>query len=274
MSGWYVYLNQEWFADAWVSGGPIPINPAAQYLGSETAGTSTPDEVTQRDVHYIDPALYNELCEAGFAGGPHGNYLNGCTVIRKDGTQTVVTGWARIWADETIILSFSKLCELRLQRALSHPVPKKAIVRILDPQRLLDHVSGVLGVQGYASHFNYTRSASRSHDLKGWADRHMAEIRLYWPMSPAEKREVILPPGIGERVDLATVPEVDCLASSLDFEAYDRAFGLGGADYEPAPPKPISHKPQIFDGVEFRGKNIVLDLRDPQPSTRGAGTQS
>lgn len=264
MTEWYLYLSKREWATAWVDGGNIPIAPAAKYVGGETAGTQTPDELVQVDAFHVDPEAANAL-RASFVGGPTGVIFDGVTVVLPDGRESVINGHVRLATEETIILSFSRLCERRLMRLLKDDAgnPKEAIVRITDPQALLDDLSAQLGIQGRCEHFNYTRSASRSHYLKGWNDRHMAEIRLFWPMSPATERWVTLRPGMADLVDLDTVPEVDPKEAALDFGWYDRSFEpqlVGGGVLADIPPQMLVQ--------HLNARAPALDARSQTGETR------
>lgn len=236
------------------------MNPAANYRAAETVGTMTPDEIRQRRVVGLAPDVFEAVQDFGFDGPESSFAFEGCQIRMPDGSVGMMHGWLQNSEEETVILSFSRLRSKALMRELG----KIAIVRIFDPELLLEVISKQIGVQGRCEHINYTKTGNRSHSIKGWPDRHMAEVRLVWTITPCEVRWVEVPSGIAEGVDLALVPEFDSQEPELDLCAYDRFLARRGPFFSPVaiPREPSPVDIRRTNNAEVRRSRRALRRRE------------
>lgn len=186
----YLYLNEHWHADTWVSGGLIPINPASTYRSMEREGIFTPDENL---IHKAEVDLMSLSPFLSIAPGAHirgltmtNNYMNG---VRMPDVNDV-----QYYLDDGLILSFST----RLTGVLAKKMKKKACVKILNIDLLKSSLDEQLGVKSEAELCRYTRGHERNHFLKSELDSWQAEFRLFWPIT--KKVEVSVASGTAELV--------------------------------------------------------------------------
>lgn len=57
----YLYLTRAEWADAWISGGEVPLSLASAYLSDERSGSKTPDEVIHRELHGISDRDFEQI---------------------------------------------------------------------------------------------------------------------------------------------------------------------------------------------------------------------
>jgi hypothetical protein len=185
----YLYLNEHWHAEAWVSGGKIPIKPASTYKSADRKGTLTPDENLIHRSPIDLKSLEPYICFGGAGGGVKSLTMSG-NVFGGVRVPDVVD--AAYYEDDGLILSFSS----RLTRNVANKMVKKACVRILSMKVLKECIDAQLGTPSIAGFCDYTNDHQRGHFLKSDEDDWQAEYRLFWPI----KKEVTveLPPGIAE----------------------------------------------------------------------------
>lgn len=171
----YLYLNEHWHADAWVSGGLIPINPASTYRSMEREGIFTPDE----NLIYkseVDLKIFSSFLTIAPEAQIRSitltdNYMNG---VRMPDVRN-----AQYYLDDGLILSFST----RLTGVLAKKMKKKACVKILSIDQLKSSLDEQLGVKSEAEFCRYTTGHERNHFLKSELDSWQAEFRLFWPIT-------------------------------------------------------------------------------------------
>lgn len=184
----YLYLNEHAYADTWVNGGKIPINPASTYRSMERSGIYTPDENL---IHSspVDLTKLTQLMDVAPGVRIEGLNLYGCY---NDGQPVPTVENAAYYEDDGLILSFS----YRLTKILARKMNKKCCVKILDMPTLKKHIDEQLGVESKAGPCQYTWEHQRSHFLKSDEDVWQEEYRLFWPLT--KKVEVDIPAGTAE----------------------------------------------------------------------------
>lgn len=206
----FLYLNEDWHADAWINGGgPVPINPASKFLGPRT-GTSTPDEVIKRDIWGLRGEAAYTAEEMAKEMGCEELMFENCDFVGPGNTKTSVSaGGLRYNEVDSLIVCLSKTLSAAQAKRLSEGcAPKKAVVRIKDPSRLMADIGMQLGVQGTMGHVRYTRSQDRDAFIKYVSDRWQTEYRLSFPISDGKPRNVTLTPGNAELVDMSAASEI------------------------------------------------------------------
>jgi len=188
--GLYLYLNEHWHVDAWVTGGLIPISPASTYKSMERDGIFTPDENLIHN-SAVDIRSLRGCVDVNPALGVRGLTMIGC---ERDGVPIPNFFNADFYEDDGLILSFSS----RLTGVVARKMKKKACVKIIDMDGLRRHLDETLGVQSIAGYCEYTESHERNHFLKSELDSWQAEYRLFWPIK--ERVEVQLLPGVAELI--------------------------------------------------------------------------
>lgn len=230
----FLYLNEHWHADAWISGGgPVPINPASSFRSQERRGTSTPDEVVQRAVSGLAPPLA-ELVKSAFSGGTV--IFEGVTLTAPDGSQTVIDrGFHHYQEDDSLIVCLSKTLSKEQARRFSEGGPeKKTVVRIKDPVLLLRDLGEKLGIAGQLDHVRYTYGLDRGRFVKHVSDAWQSEVRLSFPITDGVARTIMLDTGHAELVDLDDCNEL-VGSSPRHFtrdEMIEMASRPGGARYD------------------------------------------
>lgn len=195
----YLYLTQAEWCDAWINGGKVPINPASTYRSDHDAGTSTTDEV-----RHVDPGVFPD-----WATGPDGvirvsdpninfTVTGGGTILHGDGPRFDIVGNYRQWQDDAHILSLSFVAS----REVMDKLGKAACVRIRDVSRLKAALDRQMGVASRLGPVTYTETQCRDHFTKGPATAWQSEFRFVWHSGHSNEMEVVLPPGIAERVGL------------------------------------------------------------------------
>lgn len=186
----YLYLNEYWHVDTWVSGGVIPINPASTYRSMEREGIYTPDE---NIIHKSNVDLLSLSPFIGF--GPNGGVKNLNIINCRMGGKLIpdIVG-ADYYSEDGLILSFSH----RLTKIVAKKMRKKACVKILDIFSLKESLDAQLGVISEARDCEYTLGHERNHFLKSELDSWQEEFRLFWPLTA--KVEVTVPKGTAELI--------------------------------------------------------------------------
>lgn len=196
----YVYLTRPEWAEPWINGGKIPLNPARNYLSSERNGTKTPDELRQRFV-LGDGGDAVESIESLF--GNSCTWITNSRIKSPDG-QSKFVNYAATSIKDSLILCFS----LSLSKTIMHRLGKQCVLQVPNMEELRLVISDQLHLPGHYERVRYTKGFDRSHCVKGWEDRWQVEARLYWETDILEPYWVNIPGG-AVRIDELDVPYVD-----------------------------------------------------------------
>jgi hypothetical protein len=198
---YYVYLTREEWAEAWESGGPVPINPASSYLSDVREGTQTPDETLQRSSRGVPDWVIggNGGTERGspIQLGPNTSLSIIDCVFEGFGHPTahVAEAVAHCHFEDGLILSLST----RLDGGLASRLGKAACVRINSMPRLISELNRQIGTDAKSGPIQYRDGYARNHFLKATADQWQQEYRLLWVTEDVSPRMVQLPAGIASR---------------------------------------------------------------------------
>ena len=121
---------------------------------------------------------------------------------RKFFEHVTVDGFER----DCLILSFSKTLSIEQMHRFEG---KRAVVRLIDPSRLLLEINDQLGVRGDMREVEYTRGLDRGDFLKSIEDGWQSEVRMRWPTDDGQQRTVTLSAGHAELIDLGTATPVE-----------------------------------------------------------------
>jgi len=156
----YLYLEKPEFADTWVNGGSVPLNPASAYLSDTRSGTKTPDEVRFRAIQGMSDEHYTAVSGIG----PGEIMFENCDLKLDDGSSVPLNGWFSTGEQDALILC---LCRRR-SKIVRDRLGKTVAVKISDPHALCAAISKQLGVEGQFRDVSYTRTLQRDHFVKGW----------------------------------------------------------------------------------------------------------
>lgn len=192
----YLYLREKAYAETWINGGDVPINPAALYLDTVRDGTRTPDEVMQRS---ITGGSMNFLTESGFLRIAPGATVTG--LVLENNTIYGMRMPGRIEIDQhpehSLILCMSNVYDVAIMERLGH----KAAVRIPSVAALKACLDPQVGADSMCGRVDYTTElGNRGHFLKSTDDRWQNEYRLVWVSDGlgAEAKWVTLEAGLAE----------------------------------------------------------------------------
>lgn len=193
----YLYLSKVEYADAWINGGRVPLSLARKYLRQERGGIYTPDENrlldANADIGLMPPGLDIRGVKAVWSIG---NLYNGAKLPDIQ----AINGY-----QEALIHCMSNDVDADAAGRMG----KVACVRIRSIERLKAVLDAEVGAESRAGRCIYTDEQRQiDHFVKSLHDRWQNEYRLVWP-GITEAREVDLPSGIAEPVDVEIRPWVE-----------------------------------------------------------------
>lgn len=173
----YLYLGRKEWAEAWVDGGKIPINPASTYLSDERAGTMTPDENL---VHKSNVDLQT-LSRSGAIGFKelHDFSFIGCSI---NGERIPDIHNAYYYQEDSLILSFCN----HLSPDTARKLGKVICVEIINISKTKKKLDKKLGIRGGMKKCDYTDDHQRNHFLKSKDDSWQDEFRIFWKSQRGE----------------------------------------------------------------------------------------
>jgi hypothetical protein len=191
----FIYLNELEHVTNWINGGIIPLNPASYYRNKERSGKFTPDENVQLEISgekinpgirdTVEQVIYNPLGTLTINGNViRGSEIIGANIIYKQSHE------------DGLILSLSKTLSIAIFNKLGG---KKAVVEIIDIEKLKSAIDSQIGYTGVGKFCEYTETENRNHFLKHKDDSWQEEYRLYWE-GIKEPVDVKLPKGIAKDV--------------------------------------------------------------------------
>lgn len=196
---YYLYLTEEAWVDAWLSGGEVPINPASTYVSDVRGGTKTPDETLQKTIEGMPDWI---------VGGDNRHAppfrldigadvtISGITIVQGQDVAHVSNGRATNTFQDGLILSLST----RLDEEVARGLGKEACVQIRCMACLIEALDEQIGVTCKWGSVQYRDGFVRNHFLKSSADAWQREYRLLWVIENVSRRSVRLPPRMAERV--------------------------------------------------------------------------
>ena len=188
----YRYMEPQ-YAAPYVDGGSIRISRAASYIGSETRGIMTPDEVKHK-VGYGFPA---GIDGEPFAGGFGYVFAENLTL----GNVHIAFAAEYNWTVNHMVLCFSNSASHRVRVVLDKPA-NAVVLRIVQPDILIDAISDALGCRPIYGEVKYTDSPDRGAFTKGLDSAEQREVRLAWDYKgPEDELHIAIPPGVGEIVN-------------------------------------------------------------------------
>jgi hypothetical protein len=196
---YYLYLTEEAWADNWVNGGIVPINPASTYLSDVREGTKTPDETFQRTVAGMpDWVVGGNSGKGPLNMLPGGDLtIEGITIqVGENLIAHVAHGRATCQLEDGLILSLST----RLDGELACRLGKKACVQIRCMACLIEALDEQIGVNCKWGRVKYRDGYARDHFLKSESDSWQHEYRLLWLTNDVQRRMVELPANTARRV--------------------------------------------------------------------------
>ncbi|NQD36081.1 hypothetical protein HPT27_03530 [Permianibacter sp. IMCC34836] len=186
----YLYLTKVEWADAWISGGIIPLFLASTYKNDTRVGTKTPDENLVHESP-IDLKSLSPIIHIGDGANVRGltitnSYFNGQRI------PDIVN--ANYYTDDGLTLSLSNSFSEEIARKLG----KAACVKIYNVEKLRRVIDKQLGFKGVMGSCEYTSSHQRNHFLKSTEDAWQNEYRIFW--RHPKNRTVRVPAGNSELV--------------------------------------------------------------------------
>lgn len=178
----YLYLSKLEWAEAWVSGGDIPISLASRYLSNVRNGTATPDENTIFESPMPRPILQkigigiNECKNITISR----SFMGGIPISHMEISD---------YAEDGLILSFCNSNSEYIARRLG----KVACVKILKMAALKECFDEQLGCCSVMKKCDYTKGHERNLFLKSIEDSWQDEYRLFWKLH--QERSVCIPAG-------------------------------------------------------------------------------
>lgn len=189
----FLYLTKAAFAETWIKGGQVPINPASAYLGASTTGVKTPDEVLQFGFEGKFTGTPRQIADAiSIVASGHG-VIEDCHFNGAHIEHAYVTD---IYDDPSYIMSLST----ELSNTIMTRLEKVCAVRFDSPDALKRVLDEQLGTSR-SGLLTYTTGSSRGHFLRGEDSEYMKEFRFSWRRSGTEPVYVTIPPGLCELVD-------------------------------------------------------------------------
>jgi hypothetical protein len=202
----FLYLRDDAWADTWVNGGKVPLSPASNYRREEDerSGIFTPDEVRHVSLDGFD-APTEKFVESIMSTLPP--MVQFKDVSWFDGTNSGrLDGYVMQQDRNSLILCFASIFSRKL---LNRFGDKNAVVRVIDPRRLLTILGEQIGVPTQYRRIQYTSGPRRNTFLKSKADAWQHEVRMAWFPEVVETRWVVLPPGIAVKLDIAQAGNVE-----------------------------------------------------------------
>jgi hypothetical protein len=196
---YYLYLTEESWIDAWISGGDVPINPASAYLSTIREGTKTPDETLQKSIEGMPDWVVggDNRAVPPFRVHPGGDLtLRNLVVVQGSDVAQIESGRATNKFEDGLILSLST----RLDSMIAERLRKKACVQIRCMACLIEALDEQIGAHCKWGRVRYRDGYARNHFLKSAADSWQDEYRLLWRTEDVSPRTVTLPPNMAQRV--------------------------------------------------------------------------
>ncbi len=186
----YLYLTEVSWADAWISGGEIPISLASTYRHDERRGILTPDENLVHDSPVDLKSLSPFIHIADGAG------IKGLTVRNSsyNGEKIPEIINANYFTEDGLILSFCN----SFSEAVARKLRKSCCVKILNIEKLVKKINKQLGCKGIMKECTYTNDHQRNHFLKSVEDAWQDEFRVFWKTT--NSKLINIPPGTAEFV--------------------------------------------------------------------------
>ncbi|MBD8592321.1 hypothetical protein IFT75_02760 [Pseudomonas sp. CFBP 8758] len=192
----FLYLKERSWAEPWINGGAVPINPARFYRSETRAGVLTPDENFTIDSNFdiaAIPAI--DMSVSGGAVISNLSFVN-CTYGKKSLPNLYLREYSH-W--DGWIMCF---CSVQSKQIAKRFGGKKACVQIVDFGKLKESLDTQLGDISQGKYCKYTSDHQRGPFLKSRQDEWQSEYRLFWNGLHAEKRCVQIPSGVGKLVGL------------------------------------------------------------------------
>lgn len=186
----YLYLTKLEWAEAWISGGDIPICLASTYLHDKREGTLTPDENLIHDSN-VDLKSLSPIVHFGEGAQVKNFNMIGCSF---NGVPIPDIVSANYYKEDGLILSFSN----ELSEEIARKLGKECCIKVTKLKDLRKAIDAQLGVKGTMNDCEYTNDHQRNHFLKSTEDQWQREFRMFWPFD--KNVTVTIPKGHGKLV--------------------------------------------------------------------------
>jgi hypothetical protein len=192
-----IYLKETDYVENWLNEGTVPINLASYYRDQERNGNRTPDKNFQITIEgddikpgikiIVDGILY----KAPGSGKTTINVkeINGDEVLGRNITYTQAY-------EDGLVLSMCTELSLDIMKRFKD---KKAVIQILDLEKLKESFDRQIGLISQDGLCNYTEMDERNHFLKHVSDSWQKEYRWFWRGFDKEVN-VVVPKGVAREV--------------------------------------------------------------------------
>jgi hypothetical protein len=193
----FIYLKEKCFVENWLNEGTVPINLASYYRDQERNGNRTPDENLQITIkgHEVKPGIKNVVDQvihnpSGLGQTIiNGNVISGDEVLGRNITYTQTY-------EDGLVLSMCTELSLDIMKRFKD---KKAVIQILDLEKLKESFDRQIGIISQEGLCNYTKMDERTHFLKHVSDSWQKEYRWFWRGLEKEVN-VAVPKGVARDV--------------------------------------------------------------------------
>jgi len=195
----YRYMEPK-YARPYSEGGSIRVARAASYVGKETRGIFTPDEVKHRVGHGFPAGVGAETFATGYEA----------VVVENAAVRTSNISFAAEynWTVNHMVLCLSNSASHRVRIVLNKP-PDAVVFRIIQPDVLIEAISERLGCNPIYGEVKYTDAPDRGAFTKGLDSAEQREVRFAWDYNgPEDELYVAIPAGVGEIVNLHNLDEL------------------------------------------------------------------